>query len=199
MIVVGLTGSIGTGKSTTTEIFAEEGVPTTSADAIVHRLYAGRAVPLVEAAFPGSTRDGAVDREALSRMVLGDPQALRRLEQIVHPMVREEEEAFVDAARAAGAPIVIIDIPLLFETGRDAGFDRTVVVSCGPKQQRERVLARPGMTEAKLEAILDRQLPDSEKRARADFVITTDGGMESARAQVRDVLRQLRQSANRDT
>ena len=195
MIVVGLTGSIGMGKSTTTRLFADEGVPTINADSIVHELYAGRAVPLVEAAFPGSTRNGAVDRESLSRTVVGDPQALRRLEEIVHPLVREEEAAFIDAARAAGAPIVLIDIPLLFETGRDADVDRVVVVSCEPQRQRQRVLARPGMTEAKLEAILARQLPDSEKRARADFVIRTDSSVESAREQVRAVLSQLRQAA----
>lgn len=198
MIVVGLTGSIGMGKSTTTRMFAEEGVPTTGADAIVHGLYAERAAPLIEKAFPGSTRGGAVDREVLSGMVMGDPQALHRLEEIVHPLVREEEKAFIEAARAAGAPIVVIDIPLLFETGRDAEFDRTVVVSCAPEKQRERVLVRPGMTEAKLEAILARQMPDSQKRARADFVIWTDNGLESTRAQVREVLARLREAANRE-
>lgn len=199
MIVVGLTGSIGMGKSTTMRMFADEGVPVIDSDAIVHSLYEGRAAPLVEAAFPGSTRNGRVDRQALSQMVVGDPQALSRLERIVHPLVREEERALIDAARADGAPIVVVDVPLLFETGRDVEVDRIVVVSCAPELQRRRVLARPGMTEAKLEAILARQSPDSRKRERADFVIWTDGGMESARRQVRKVLSRLRRSSNPET
>ena len=185
------------GKSTTAQMFVDEGVPVIDADSIVHSLYAGRAAPLIEAAFPGSTRDGAVDRESLSRMVLGDPGALRRLEEIVHPLVREEEGAILDAARESCAPIVLLDIPLLFETGRDADVDKTVVVSCSPELQKKRVLARPGMTGAKFRAILSRQITDSEKRARADFVIGTDEGLDAARAQVRAVLDRLRKTASK--
>lgn len=197
MIVVGLTGSVGMGKSTTMAMFADEGVPVIDADAIVHRLYRGAAAPLVEAAFPGTTREGTVDRALLSERVIGDPQALRRLEEIVHPLVRAEERTLIEAARAAGAPIVLVDVPLLFETGRDAEVDKIVVVSCAPDLQRQRVLARPGMTEAKFEAILRRQVPDSRKREKADFVIRTDEGLESARAQVRGVLDRLRHTADR--
>ena len=199
MITVGLTGSIGMGKSTTLRMFADEGVPVADADAIVHRLYEGRAAPLVEAAFPGSTRDGTVDRAILSRMVVADARKLRRLEEIVHPLVREEQQAFIEEARRAGARIAVLDVPLLFETGRAAEMDKIVVVSCAPDLQRRRVLARPGMTEAKFEAILARQVPDSEKRARADFVIGTDDGLDAARAEVREVLARLRRMADRET
>ncbi len=199
MITVGLTGSIGMGKSTTLRMFADEGVPVADADAIVHRLYEGRAAPLVESAFPGSTRDGTVDRAILSGMVVADARKLRRLEEIVHPLVREEQQAFLEEARRAGARIAVLDVPLLFETGRAAEMDKIVVVSCAPDLQRRRVLARPGMTEAKFEAILARQVPDSEKRARADFVIGTDDGLDAARAEVRDVLARLRRMADRET
>lgn len=191
MIVIGLTGSIGTGKSTTTQMFAEESVPTTSADEIVHELYAGRAAPLVEEAFPGTVMRGVVDRAALSAVVLGRPGAMRRLEEIVHPLVREEEDAFVLRCRAAGAPLALIDIPLLFETGAEVRVDKIVVVSCAPELQRARVLARPGMTPEKFGAILRRQMPDSEKRARADYVIETDHGIEPARAEVRRIIAEL--------
>lgn len=191
MIVIGLTGSIGTGKSTTTQMFAEESVPTTSADEIVHELYAGRAAPLIEEAFPGTVMRGVVDRAALSAVVLGRPGAMRRLEEIVHPLVREEEDAFVLRCRAAGAPLALIDIPLLFETGAEARVDKIVVVSCAPELQRARVLARPGMTPEKFGAILRRQMPDSEKRARADYVIETDHGIEPARAEVRRIIAEL--------
>ncbi|MEJ1159706.1 dephospho-CoA kinase [Prosthecomicrobium sp. N25] len=189
MIVLGLTGSIGMGKSTTAGIFAERGVPVHEADATVHRLYRGSAVPFVEAAFPGTTRDGAVDRERLSAAVLGRPEAIARLEAIVHPLVRAEEAAFLDRCRAAGVPLVLLDIPLLFETGGADRVDAVAVVSAPPEVQRARVLARPGMTAEKLDAILARQMPDAEKRRRAHFVIDTGRGLEAARAQVDGILR----------
>jgi dephospho-CoA kinase len=191
MIVLGLTGSIGMGKSTTAKLFADEGVPVHDADATVHRLYSGEAVPLVEAAFPGTARDGAVDRKELGRRVIGDPEALARLESIVHPLVREAERRFLDDARASGAKIAVLDIPLLFETGRDSEVDAVVVVSAGAEEQRRRVLERPGMTEETFEKILARQTPDAEKRARADLVIDTFRGIEVAREQVREALRRF--------
>lgn len=187
------------GKSTATRMFADEGVPVTDADTIVHRLYEGRAVPLVGAAFPGVVRDGAIDRQALSECLVGDSEAFAKLESIVHPLVREEQAAFIDEQRRSGSSIVLIDVPLLFETGGEDIFDRIVVVSCAPELQRKRVLTRPGMTEEKFEAILRRQIPDAAKRACADFVIETDGGMDDTRAQVRAVLGQLRQMAGAET
>ncbi len=192
MIVVGLTGSIGMGKSTTSAMFGAEGIPIHDADAAVHRLYAGRAAPLIEMAFPGVTADdGAVDRDKLAQAVLGNPDALKRLEMIVHPLVREEESHFLARARASGANIVVLDIPLLFETGRDKDVDAVVVVTADAETQRQRVLARPGMTLQKLEAILDRQVPDEEKRRRADFIVDTGNGLDAARQQVRDILSKL--------
>ncbi|GLK54934.1 dephospho-CoA kinase [Methylopila capsulata] len=192
MIVIGLTGSIGMGKSTTAKLFAEEGVPVHDADAVVHALYAGRAVPLVEAAFPGVARDGAVDRKELGTRVIGDAAALAKLEAIVHPLVREAEAAFLAARRAEGADVVVLDIPLLFESGRDGAVDLVVVVSAGPGEQRRRVMQRPGMTEETFRAVLARQTPDADKRARADVVIDTAQGIEPARAQVRALLVRLR-------
>lgn len=194
MIVLGLTGSIGMGKSTTAAMFADEGVPVYDADAAVHSLYAegGLAAPLIEAAFPGTTEDGAVSREKLSTRVVGNPEALARLEAIVHPLVGRSRAGFFQAAEAAGADVVVLDIPLLFETGGERRVDAVVVVSAPPDVQRERVLARPGMTEAKLDAILARQTPDAEKRARADYVIDTGRGLEAAREQVRAVLTAVR-------
>lgn len=190
MIVVGLTGSIGMGKSTVAKMFAEEGAPAFDSDAAVHALYAkgGAAVPAVAAEFPSAVRDGAVDRAELSKLVLDDPAALRRLEQIVHPFVRQAQVDFAEAERAKGAKVVVFDVPLLLE-GKNADlFDKIVVVSAPPEVQRARVLARPGMTEAKLNRILARQMPDAEKRARADFVIDTGVDPETTRAQVRAVL-----------
>ena len=189
MIVLGLTGSIGMGKSTTATLFREAGVPVHDADASVHALYAGEAVPLVEAAFPGTTRDGAVDRPALSARVLGDNVAMRRLEAIVHPLVRATERRFLEEAAAAGRSVVVLDVPLLFETGAADRVDAIVVVTAPPEVQRARVLARPGMTVERFEQILGRQMPDAEKRARAHFVIDTDRGLEPARRQVADVIR----------
>jgi dephospho-CoA kinase len=194
MITVGLTGSIGMGKSTTAAMFAAEGVPVYDADAEVHALYAkgGAAVAPLEAAFPGVVVDGAVDRAKLSHHVVGKPDELKRLEAIVHPLVGESRVGFFQKAVADGADIVILDIPLLFETGGEKRMDAVVVVSAPADLQRERVLARPGMDEAKLDAILARQMADAEKRARAHFVIDTSQGLDAARAQVRDVLKRLR-------
>jgi len=194
MITVGLTGSIGMGKSTTAAMFAAEGVPVYDADAEVHALYAkgGAAVAPLEAAFPGVVVDGAVDRTLLSQRVVGKPDELKRLEAIVHPLVGESRVDFFQKAVAAGADIVVLDIPLLFETGGEKRMDAVVVVSAPADLQRQRVLARPGMDEAKLDAILARQMADAEKRARAHFVIDTGKGLDEARRQVRDVLTRLR-------
>ncbi|MBX3579296.1 MAG: dephospho-CoA kinase [Rhizobiaceae bacterium] len=191
MIVLGLTGSIGMGKSTTAKMFADEGVPVHDSDEAVHRLYAGAAAPLVEAAFPGTVDDGAVNREKLAKVVLGDGAAIRRLEAIIHPLVRADAASFLDTARRAGAPLAVLDIPLLFETGGRARVDRVAVVTAPAKVQRERVLARPGMTPEKFEAILARQVPDAEKRARADYIVDTGGGLDAARAQVRAIIADL--------
>lgn len=188
MIVVGLTGSIGMGKSTTARLFAEEGAHVHDADATVHRLYAGEAAPLIEAAFPGTVTDGVVDRNELGTRVLGKPEALARLEAIVHPLVRNAEAKFLASARAQGAKVAVLDIPLLFETGRADQVDLVVVASAGEEEQRCRVLERPGMTEERFSSILARQTPDAEKRARADVVIDTSRGIEDARAQVRAAL-----------
>lgn len=184
MIVLGLTGSIGMGKSTTAAMFREAGVPVHDSDEAVHRLYAGAAAPLVEAAFPGTLVDGVVDRNRLAARVLGDREAIRRLEAIVHPLVRADADAFLNLHRGAGARLVVLDIPLLFETNGRGRVDKVVVVSAPAETQRERVLARPGMTAEKFEAILSKQVPDAEKRAMADFVIDTGQGLDHARAAV---------------
>jgi dephospho-CoA kinase len=188
MITVGLTGSIGMGKSTVAAMFADKGVPVFDADAAVHRLQgpAGRVVAAIEAAFPSTTGQAGVNRTALAEAVLGDDAAMKRLEAIVHPAVGEERAAFLADHR--GAPIVLFDIPLLFETGGEARVDKVVVVSAAPEIQRARVLARPGMTPARLDAILARQLPDAAKRARADFVIATDVPPDETRAAVARVV-----------
>lgn len=191
MIILGLTGSIGMGKSTTAAMFAAQGVPVNDADAVVHDLYRGKAVPLVGAAFPDAIVDGVVDRNRLSAAVLGDPAALKRLESIVHPLVREEEVAFLARHRAAGTPLVALDIPLLFEVGAEGRVDKIAVVTAPAEQQRARVLARPGMSEEKFEAILAKQVPDAEKRARADFVIDTGHGLEPARQAVANIIGEL--------
>lgn len=198
MLVLGLTGSIGMGKSTTSAMFEAEGVPVYDSDGAVHALYAagGAAVAPVEAAFPGVVVDGAVDRARLSAAVVGDPEALARLEAIVHPLVGAHRIGFFEAAQAAGKDIVVLDIPLLYETGGEKKVDKVVVVSAPPEVQRQRVLARPGMTPEKFEAILARQVPDAEKRARADFVIDTGKGLDHARQQVRDLLTLLRTSGS---
>ena len=194
MITVGLTGSIGMGKSTTAAMFRDAGVPVYDADAAVHDLYdkGGAAVGPVGEAFPGVVKDGRVDREALRQAVLGKPEELKRLNAIVHPLVGRDRIGFFQKAQADQADIVVLDIPLLFETGGHANVDAIVVVSAPAKMQRERVLARPGMTPDRLDAILAQQLADAEKRARAHFVVDTGHGLEPARAQVAEIIATLR-------
>lgn len=196
MLILGLTGSIGMGKSTTAAMFEAEGVPVYDSDAAVHALYAagGGAVAPVEAAFPGVLTDGAIDRAKLSAKVVGNPEALAKLEAIVHPLVGADRIGFFQKAQAEGRDIVVLDVPLLFETGGEKSVHKVVVVSAPPEAQRARVLARPEMTPEKFEAILARQTPDAEKRARADFVIDTGQGLDHARRQVRDLLTLLRTS-----
>ena len=191
MIVLGLTGSIGMGKSTTAKMFAEAGVPVHDSDEAVHRLYAGAATPLVEAAFPGTTAGGVVDRAKLGARVLGDAAALKRLEAIIHPLVRADADAFLARHRNAGESIAVLDIPLLFETGGRGRVDKVVVVTAPAEVQRQRVLARPGMTQEKLASILDKQVPDAEKRRQADFIVDTGQGMDAARAAVAAIIAEL--------
>ena len=191
MFILGLTGSLGMGKSTTAGFFAEAGVPVHDADAIVHRLYEGEAAAAIEAAFPGTTVAGKVDRARLAAQVVDHPQALARLEAIVHPLVQAAEARFLAQARARGARVVVLDIPLLLETAGDARVDAVVVVSAPPDTQRRRVLERPGMTPDKLDALLARQMTDREKRRHADFVVDTSHGFEAAREQVKEILRAL--------
>ena len=188
MFVLGLTGSLGMGKSTTARFFAEEGVPLHDADAAVHRLYEGEATALIEAAFPGTTSGGRVDRDKLAKKVLGDSAAIKKLETIIHPLVGRAEARFLDEAARKDAAVVVLDIPLLFETGADRRCDAVVVVSAPADVQRARAFERPGMTEEKFQAILAKQMPDAEKRARADFVVDTSKGFDAARAQVREIL-----------
>lgn len=191
MIVLGLTGSIGMGKSTTARMFEDAGVPVHDSDATVHRLYAGPAAPLVEEAFPGTVRDGVVDRGLLGSRVLGDKSALARLEAIIHPLVRAEADAFLEQNRKTGAPVVVLDIPLLFETGARDRVDRVLVVTADAAIQRDRVLSRPGMTPERFEAILASQVPDATKRAAADYVIDTGLGLDHARHAVASILDDL--------
>jgi dephospho-CoA kinase len=188
MFVLGLTGSMGMGKSTTAKFFAEAGVPVHDADAAVHRLYEGAAVAPVEAAFPGVTHGGRIDRAKLSARIANDPVALKKLEAIVHPLVRATEQDFLAAAEKSGAPVAVLDIPLLYETGGESRCDAVVVVSAPADVQRTRVFERPGMTDDKHAALLARQMPDEEKRRRADFVVDSSRGFDAARAQVRDIL-----------
>lgn len=191
MMILGLTGSIGMGKSTTAKLFAEAGVPVYDADATVHRIYEGEAVPAIEAAFPGTTSDGKVDRAKLSATVVHDPAAIQRLEQIVHPMLRSYHQKFLQDAEQAGAPVVVMDVPLLFETGGEKRVDAVVVVTTAPEVQRERILARGTMTAETLDAILARQTPDAEKRRRADFVVDTSHGPDPVRVRIRDILAEV--------
>jgi dephospho-CoA kinase len=199
MFVLGLTGSVGMGKSTTARFFAEAGVPVHDADAVVHSLYDGEAVEAIERAFPGTTSGGKVDRTALGARVLGQPDALKRLEDIVHPMVHAAERRFLAQAEAQGKEIAVLDIPLLFESGGERRVDAVVVVSAPPQAQRARVLNRPGMTLEKLDLILARQLPDTEKRRRADFVVDTSQGFDTARAQVHMILASVAKMSKRRT
>jgi dephospho-CoA kinase len=188
MIVLGLTGSIGMGKSTTAKLFAEAGVPVYDADATVHKVYEGEAAPAIEAAFPGTTVNGKVDRARLSAKVVHDPAAIQQLEQIVHPMLRAYHQKFLDDAERSGAPVAVVDVPLLFETGGEKRVDAVVVVTTSPENQRERILARGTMTSEALDAILARQLPDAEKRKRADFIVDTSHGLDPVRERIRDIL-----------
>ncbi len=195
--VLGLTGSLGMGKSTAARYFAEAGVPVHDSDAVVHALYEGKAVPAIERAFPGSTSGGKVDRAKLGAMVLNDPAALARLEAIVHPLVSESTDEFLADAEAKSMPVVVLDVPLLFETETHRRCDAVVVVSAPPEVQRQRVLERPGMTEEKFAAILAKQLPDAEKRRRADFIVDSSKDLDYARAQVRDILRAVAKMTGR--
>jgi dephospho-CoA kinase len=191
MIILGLTGSIGMGKSTTAKLFAEAGVPVYDADATVHKLYEGEAAPAIEAAFPGTAADGKVDRQRLSARVVHDPAAMKQLEQIVHPMLGASRQKFFEDAERAGAPVAVVDVPLLYETGGEKRVDAVVVVTTSPENQRERIMARGTMTNEALDSILARQLPDAEKRKRADFVVDTSHGLDPVRAQIRDILREV--------
>jgi len=188
MLILGLTGSIGMGKSTAAKLFAEAGVPVYDADAAVHTLYEGEAVAAIEAAFPGTTAGGKVDRGRLSARVVHDPAAIRQLEQIVHPMLGASRQKFLDDAERSGAPVAVVDVPLLFETGGEKRVDAVVVVTTTPEIQRQRILARDNMSSEKLDAILARQLPDAEKRRRADFVVDTSDGLDPVRLRIRDIL-----------
>jgi dephospho-CoA kinase len=181
-----LTGSLGMGKSRTASFFAEQGVPVYDSDAAVHALYAGEAAPLIESAFPGTTSEGHVDRNKLAARVLGDSAAMARLEAIVHPLVAKARDAFI--AQARGAPVVLLDVPLLFETGGERHCDAVVVVSAPPEMQRRRAFERPGMTEEKFSALVGKQMPDAEKRRHADFIVDSSQSFDHARAQVRDIL-----------
>ncbi|MGA7433487.1 MAG: dephospho-CoA kinase [Xanthobacteraceae bacterium] len=189
--VLCLTGSLGMGKSTAAKFFAEEGVAVHDSDATVHALYEGEATPLIEAAFPGSTSGSKVDRNKLAAMVLSDKAALMRLEAIVHPMVTASREKFLAKAQARGEKIVVFDVPLLFETKAERGCDAVVVVSAPPEIQRKRAFERPGMTDDKFAAILAKQMPDAEKRGRADFVVDSSQSFDHTRAQIRDILRKV--------
>ncbi|NSX91976.1 dephospho-CoA kinase [Agrobacterium tumefaciens] len=197
MIVIGLTGSIGMGKTTTAKLFAEEGVPVLDSDEVVHGLYRAEAVPLIESAFPGTTVSGTVDRRKLADMLRENPANFTRLEAIVHPLVRRRQDVFLAEAAKDGRQFALLDIPLLFETAAESRVDKVVVVSCAPEIQRERVLSRPGMTQEKFEMILARQMPDAEKRRRADFIVDSGNGVEAARDQVRGILQKLAAESRR--
>jgi dephospho-CoA kinase len=199
MRILGLTGSIGMGKSTTAKLFMEAGVPVYDADAAVHKIYEGEAAPAIEAAFPGTTVGGKVDRAKLSAKVVHDQAAIKQLEQIVHPMLGASRKKFLDDAEASGAPVVVMDIPLLFETGGEKRVDAVVVVSTDAATQRERILARGTMTSEALDGILARQLPDAEKRKRADFVVDTSHGLDPVRAAIRDILAEVVKMPQRRT
>ena len=199
MRILGLTGSIGMGKSTTARLFMEAGVPVYDADAAVHKIYEGEAAPAIEAAFPGTTVEGRVDRAKLSAKVVHDPAAIKQLEQIVHPMLGASRKKFLEEAERSGVPVVVMDIPLLFETGGEKRVDAVVVVTTSPEAQRERILARGTMTNEALDAILARQLPDAEKRKRADFVVDTSHGLHPVRTAIRDILAEVVKMPQRRT
>ena len=197
MFILGLTGSIGMGKTATARMFAEEGVPVQDADAVVHALYEGEATALIEAAFPGTTAGGVVDRVRLGAQVIGNADAIKRLEAIVHPLVAQKRDQFLAESEKNGADVAVLDVPLLYETGGDKRCDAVAVVSAPAEVQRERVLTRPGMTEERFLAILAKQMPDAEKRRRADFIVDTSKGFDAARQQVREILDKVRKMANR--
>ena len=199
MLLLGLTGSIGMGKSTTAKLFAEAGVPVYDADATVHLVYEGEAAPAMEAAFPGSTVNGKVDRQKLSAMVVNNPEAMTRLEKIVHPMLRGHQQTFLADAEKSGAPVAVLDIPLLYETGGEKRVDAVVVVTTSPEIQRARILARENMTPEKLDAILARQMPDAEKRKRADFIVDTSNGLEPVRQRIKEILAEVVKMPKRRT
>lgn len=194
MIIIGLTGSIGTGKTTTAGMFRDLGVPVNDADQVVHDLYKNEAVEPVAAAFPAAVKNGEVDRKALSDLLSSDPTLFKTLEAIVHPLVRKKEVEFIERHAQAGTDIVLLDIPLLFETAGTGRVDVIVVVTCSPEIQRQRVLSRPGMTAEKFEMILSRQVPDAEKRRRADYIVDTSHGLDSAKKQVSDLLGRIRRN-----
>lgn len=194
MFVLGLTGSIGMGKSTTAAMFRAAGIPVHDSDATVHDLYRGSASALIEAAFPGTMRGDAIDRDKLAGRVIGDPAALARLEAIVHPLVRADRTRFLADARAKGADIVVVDIPLLFETSAEKEVDAVLLVTASEAVQKARLTARPNMTPEKLAVIMAKQMPDEEKRRRADFIINTSGGPEDTERQVRELLRIIRET-----
>lgn len=191
MIILGLTGSIGMGKSTTAEMFREAGIAVYDADATVHALYSGAATPLVEAAFPGTSDGAVVDRKKLGDRVLEDTDALKRLEAIIHPLVHAEQQKFLNITRNSGAKLVVLDIPLLFEGGRENTVDAVIVVTASEETQRDRVLARPGMTKERFESILEKQVPDAIKREKADFLIDTGMGMDAAKAKVAEIIQSV--------
>ena len=191
MLIIGLTGSIGMGKSTTADVLRQRGIAVFDADAAVHQLYDGPAVAAIEAVFPGSSVDGRVDRQKLSRLLAKDPNGLPRLEAIVHPLVRDVQADFLLQQQSSGAKVAVLEIPLLFETGGETRVDVVVVVSASKATQAERVLERPGMTPQKLDQLLARQLPDAEKRARADFIVDTDQSPEESAAQIDDILSKI--------
>ena len=199
MRILGLTGSIGMGKSTTAKLFAEAGVPVYDADATVHKIYEGEAVPAIEAAFPGTTADGKVDRAKLAAKVVHEPAAMKQLEAIVHPMLRAYHQKFLDDAERSGATVAVVDVPLLFETGGDKRVDAVVVVTTSSENQRERILARGTMTSEALDSILARQMPDEEKRGRADFIVDTSHGLDPVRERIRDILDQAVKMPQRRT
>lgn len=194
MKIIGLTGSIGMGKTTTAEMFKKHGVPTIDADQIVHQLYENEAVALIEEAFPGTTDGKTVDREKLSAFVIGQPDSFKKLEAIIHPLVRQKQDEFVKSHREQGADLVLLDIPLLFETGAQSRVDIIVVVTCDPEIQKKRVLARKNMNIDKFNAILKKQLPDAEKRKLADHIVDTSVSFEETEAQVIALLSNLRQN-----
>lgn len=194
MRIIGLTGSIGMGKTTTAEMFKKHGVPTIDADQIVHQLYENEAVALIEEAFPGTTDGKTVDREKLSAFVIGQPDSFKKLEAIIHPLVRQKQDEFVKSHREQGADLVLLDIPLLFETGAQSRVDIIVVVTCDPEIQKKRVLARKNMNIDKFNAILKKQLPDAEKRKLADHIVDTSVSFEETEAQVIALLSNLRQN-----